>query len=129
MRRIAAFICAVTLASATIASAAPMPWQQFSSKEMLSAGSNAQLATCQSGAELFMAIFTNGKAKYLMVYSPDSNRIAFYYAPDGGLITEVGLGFVSPDAHDFIPPLHWIPYVEARHADVCSFMFAGLTDA
>jgi hypothetical protein len=123
MRRIAAFVCALTLASATIASAAPMPWKKFNEPAILKANKFANPGMCE-GKEILLAGFKTDTAVYVMAYSPLNNRILFVYAKLDGLPLEIGFGTVDDGPkYNEIPPLAWQKFIPEIHSDVCTNLF------
>lgn len=126
MKRIAAFVCSLALASVTIASAsdAPViPWTNFSG-DMVKAGIKADLFPCPQG-EIFGAGFrgTNGDF-FVMLFNPATNAVVFYYMPSADADpTFIGHGIVDPDKHDYIPAITWRPFTKADgQANSCAVM-------
>lgn len=125
MKRIAAFVCLLALASATIASAhvagAPaIPWKTFSGP-MVKSAINAQMVPCPKG-EIFAAGFRGleGDA-FVMFFNPTTGLIVFLYLPDSTTPTYIGVGIVDPNKHDEIPPIAWRAMTPRDHeASVCA---------
>ena len=121
MRTIAAFVCVLALASATIASAAPMPWKLFNEPALLRANTLATPSLCNDKDEIFIAGFKTAGAIYVMAYEPVSGRIVFTYGT-GGAPTEIGFGTVNPLKNNEIPTLQWRTFRLADD-DVCLSLF------
>lgn len=126
MKRIAAFVCLIALASATIVSAAPMPWTLFNEPAMLKANRGAQLGSCPNGEEVFLAVFATATESYVMVFAPSTSNILFLYDPapadKDSLPTEIGFGHVDRENNNVIPPLYWVAFDPTIHGDACTLL-------
>ena len=130
MKRIAAFVCLIALVSATIASAAPMPWKTFSGQMVQDAVSSSP-ASCGKDKEMFVAEFRKDGAGYVMFAGLSNGQmyVLFMYDPhpeDPNSFVGVettGRTLVPADKHDEIPPLTWRPYSRERDSNICATMF------
>lgn len=105
-----------------------MPWERFSSDEMLHSAIGSGFVQCglQQG-EVFVAAFRHRSAVYVMWFEPQSRKIVFLYDPNpndkNALPTEIGFGHVDNDKHDTVPPLTWMPFDVRTHGNLCAVMF------
>jgi hypothetical protein len=124
-RFIAALICAVALASATIASAGPtLPWTTFSG--MAKDAKGVQPTACG-----FMAVVSaEPTTAYVLLVNEAGTRIIIWYDPNfqkpDAPPVSAGYGVVDPANNDQIPPLSWIPFDPT--ANPCLFL-NGKNDA
>lgn len=130
MKRLALLVCSLALVCVTTAaSAAPvLPWTTFSGPMVKAVVGSPQLGTCgRPETELLVAAFRHADVVFMMVFSPVTGRIAFFYDPtpeaQGDTFTYVGIGQIVPERHDEIPVLRWSAYDPRLHKDICNVMY------